>query len=217
VTDPRLALQVDTEVFARMDPLERARWRGERVEAQEARQEEAHRAAKRQEVEDNLARQEMLERQQIIERGYTDRELAHLRAEESAVREEKIAELEAELAKLDPARTVKRAETQRAVQAAEDARLLEAARAVSPFMAAEIARFHRRQGREVSRSSRPFDVSRGLGDGDFDVPDCAECVKAGATAEESALIHLDPEAPAPVQQADQVRYGGTGWPAEISR
>jgi hypothetical protein len=46
--------------------------------------------------------------------------------------------------------------------------------------------------------SRPFaSVSRGVGDGHFDVPECGDCVAVGATAEESLLIHQDPQ-PLPV-------------------
>jgi hypothetical protein len=46
--------------------------------------------------------------------------------------------------------------------------------------------------RTASRAGRRPFVSRGLGDGHFDVPGCPDCIKAGATAEESVLIHLDP-------------------------
>jgi hypothetical protein len=56
------------------------------------------------------------------------------------------------------------------------------------------------QERERSRPRElpPFgSVSRGVGDGHFDVPECRECVAAGATAEESLLIHNDPQ-PLPV-------------------
>jgi hypothetical protein len=41
-------------------------------------------------------------------------------------------------------------------------------------------------------------VARALGDGNFDVPDCPACVKAGATEAESFLLHSDPDHPVPV-------------------
>jgi hypothetical protein len=50
--------------------------------------------------------------------------------------------------------------------------------------------------RPVPQERPPF-ASRGVGDGHFDVPECRECVAVGATAEESLLIHNDPQ-PLPV-------------------
>jgi hypothetical protein len=41
-------------------------------------------------------------------------------------------------------------------------------------------------------------VARALGDGRFDVPNCPECIKAGATEAESFLLHSDPDGPVPV-------------------
>ena len=63
---------------------------------------------------------------------------------------------------------------------------------------AEVTRSQVAEARERSRPrERPPFASRGVGDGHFDVPECGECVAVGATAEESLLIHQDPQ-PLPV-------------------
>jgi hypothetical protein len=53
------------------------------------------------------------------------------------------------------------------------------------------------QSQVAGTRERPPFASRGVGDGHFDVPECGECVAVGATAEESLLIHQDPQ-PLPV-------------------
>jgi hypothetical protein len=58
---------------------------------------------------------------------------------------------------------------------------------------------------------RPFagrSASRALGDGEFDVPECLQCVSAGATAEESALMHLDTDLALPPPGTQAVRVAG---------
>jgi hypothetical protein len=84
-------------------------------------------------------------------------------------------------------------------------RLLAAARAASAdeFMRGQMEAFEAR--RATRRAARAF------GDGHFDVPECAECVKAGATVVESFLIHSDPD-PLPVPDEDDYQR-----PAEIDR
>lgn len=217
--DPRIAMQGDIPV---RHPLERARQRGEAADQQEERKAELERQARREQIEAQLAQRAAIERQEILQYGYTTAELAKLRAEESAAKEEQIAALQEQMDRLDPARAqVKRART----AAAEDDRLLEAARASAndPFMADQLRRFRQRQGREVSRSRRPFDVLTRS-------EQCLWCTEQNVSDEESYLLHSDPQFNLPVTppgraedagqqqaEADQRRYGGTGWPAEISR
>lgn len=100
-----------------------------------------------------------------------------------------------------------------------DDELIEAARAISPFMRDQLARFHQRRGPEVSRS-RPFDVLTRA-------EDCRWCIEQDVSDEDSYLLHHDPEYNVPItpplklepgpEPAQQTRYTGTGWPAEISR
>jgi hypothetical protein len=61
----------------------------------------------------------------------------------------------------------------------------------------------------ASRGRRPF-ASRG----DVAEPDCLECAAAGATAEESFLIHQDPE-PVPVPDEDAGRGVAAYAPGEV--
>src|SRR5438045_25623 len=132
--DPLDELRADIRV---MDPLTRARERGERAEQAEERQAELERQARAERAEANLAQRAALDRAQLLARGYTDSELMHHQATQEAVKAERVAELEAELEKIDPARaTAKRAVTARAARDAADERLLAEARrsAADPFM-----------------------------------------------------------------------------------
>jgi hypothetical protein len=90
-------------------------------------------------------------------------------------------------------------------------RLLAAARAASAdeFMRGQMEAF------EARRASRR--AARAFGDGHFDVPECAECVAAGATVVESFLIHSDPD-PLPVPDEDEYQQRGSLYSAgEITR
>jgi hypothetical protein len=195
MTDPLAALRGDIEL---VHPLERARQRGEAAELREERAAELERQARREEAEAHLAQRAALDRAQLLARGYTDSELAHHQAQQDAVKEEKIAELEAELAKLDPARAaVKRAETVRAAQDLADRELLARAREPDPFMAGQIERFHRRRGAEVSRSRLPFDRAIGRSE------QCLWCIEQNVDDETSYLLHSDPELNVPVTPPGQ--------------
>ncbi len=181
--DPRRELRVDDEFLRGLHPLQRARMNGEAAEKLEAKQAEARRAAKQAEIEGHLHQLEVRERQELVQRGYTTAELLQLRAQESADREEKVAELEAELAALNPQRAqARRAEMMRAVQRAEDERVLAEAQRSSAdgYMRSHVRRLEQRRAAEVSRS-RPFASRSGVS--------CEECAAAGATPEESAQIH----------------------------
>jgi hypothetical protein len=48
-------------------------------------------------------------------------------------------------------------------------------------------------------------------------PECLDCIEQGATAEESFLLHSDPEVPVPVRTVPDHppvsgKRSGTGWP-----
>jgi hypothetical protein len=222
MTDPLAALRGDIDELRNMHPLERARQRGEAAEAAENRRSELARQERQEQIANDLAQMEMRERAEIAQQGFTTRELRHLEAERRDAAAEKIALLEQELGRLDPARAaVKRGETQRAAQAAEDARLLAEFRrqAEDPFMAGELARFHRSRGPEVSRS-RPFDVITRS-------EQCLWCIEQNVSDEEAVLLHHDPELavpvtppgqqPEPAQQSEVDRLTALGYSAGTAR
>jgi hypothetical protein len=60
-------------------------------------------------------------------------------------------------------------------------------------------------------------VARALGDGRFDVPDCPECVKAGATEDESFLLHSDPDKVVPVPVPGDTDRSAVPYGQEITR
>jgi len=157
--DPLQQLRGDIDELRGLHPLDRARARAEVAEAAEIRKDELARQARREQVQNDLARLEMVERAEVATQGYTSRELARQRAEDAALKQEKITLLEEQLERLDPQRAaVKRAQTRRAAQDMEDARVLARAREIScdPFMRAEVARFDQRQAaRDISRSAPP--------------------------------------------------------------
>ena len=72
-----------------------------------------------------------VERQQLVTRGYTDRQLLEQQAQAEAARNERIAELEAELERIDPRRRAARAaESQRMAAGAKIEDTLRRARSV---------------------------------------------------------------------------------------
>ncbi len=77
------------------------------------------------------------------------------------------------------------------------------------FMRDQGARFRaRRGGREVSRSTPSGEVF------------CLDCIELNAAAEESILIHAEPDAPPPRTVPDYAprrsrRASGTGWPSQV--
>jgi hypothetical protein len=109
-------------------------------------------------------------------------------------------------------RAADRGESRAASRARVDAMLTDAAERNA------LKRWHRERpetlalisrARRGSRAPRRGTAVRALGDGNFDVPACVGCIQAGATAEESFLIHSDPDwrpgVPDPVQR-DTGRY-----------
>jgi fused signal recognition particle receptor len=117
----------------------------------EDRQAEARRAERADEREGMLMAEAAAERQQLATRGWTDRELAVRQAQMEAERADRIAELEAELDRLDPQRrAARRADAQR--MAAE--RTLERAQKVDAegYMARAVAEFGQR--RQIQRQQQ---------------------------------------------------------------
>jgi hypothetical protein len=191
-----------------------------REDYREAREDEARQIARAEAEDARVAAAEHAARMFEYQHGYSQAEHRQALAEFAVAREQRRAGAEYGSAQraavfidgvpLAPRETAGAA----ASRQAEDERLIEEARRSSqdPFMRDQVRRLEQRRGREVSRSAVPF-ASRALGDGRFDVPQCPECVRAGATAEESFLIHSDPQAPASVSGA---RQAATGY-REISR
>jgi hypothetical protein len=221
MTDPLNNLRADIPV---LHPLERARQRGEAAEAREAREDQARQLARAEAEEARVAAAEHAARCFEVEHGYSQSEWRQAVSEMAVAAEQRRAGAEYGSAQraavyvggveLRPRETAAAA----SAHASADEELLEAARAVSPFMAGQIARFRQRQGREVSRSRRPFDV---IGRAE----ECRWCIEQNVSDEQSYLLHHDPEynvpitpplapqpEPDPQPAADRLRHTGTGWP-----
>lgn len=148
--DPLAQLRGDVP---HLDPLTRARLAGQAAEDREWRQAEADREAAVERFQANLAQQAAVERSELMAQGYTTRELREHQQQADALRQERVAELEAELAKLDPAR---RANARRSQSDVDAAVLLARARQAgdSPFMRKEVAELERREQRRRDEIER---------------------------------------------------------------
>lgn len=147
---------------ARGDPFSRALAASARTDRREEREQAERMAERAAAIEGGLMYQEALDRSQIATRGVSDREMAVRQARAEAARQERIAELEAELDRLDPVRRAARqAEGVRMAKDAADDRLLARATAAGadPFMKQEIRRFHER-GAARERADRRAELAR---------------------------------------------------------
>lgn len=145
--------------------LERLSYFGDLADQAEARQAEEQRAERAAQREAALMAAGAAERAQVFTRGYSDAELARHQGEQEARRQERVAELEAELDRIDPKRArVRQAETQRAMAAYEAEQTLRRARetAADPFMRRQREAFHER---EIARKSagRQAEMARHAG------------------------------------------------------
>jgi hypothetical protein len=165
MTNPLAFLQGDIDQLRGIHPLERARVAQEQVDAVEERRAEAQRQAQRDKFENDLARMAAIERAEIARQGYTTAELHRHQAAEQAERAERIAALETELNRLDPARAaVSRFKLERGAAETAERALLERARTPDEFMQAEVRRFEqrreadelRRMGAEQARLERGY-------------------------------------------------------------
>ena len=134
---------------------------GGKEDAKEERQRQNDLAERRNQAEATLMGRMAQDRLQLAVRGYTDDQLAAYNAERKAVRDERIAQLEAELDHLDPARARVKAQRSREAQ---DAVTLARARAAGQdeYMRREVQRFDARQadrGAELARK-RQDELSR---------------------------------------------------------
>ena len=99
--DPLAQLRGDVPVLS---PLDRARLAGTAAEEREWKQTETARAEAVERFQTNLAQQAAVERSELMAQGYTNRELREHQQQADALRQERVAELEAELARIDPRR-----------------------------------------------------------------------------------------------------------------
>jgi hypothetical protein len=163
MADPLAMLRGDISELANLDPLERARRHGLRGDVIEQRAEAERRAAATERFATNVMMAEAAERQQIAAQGYSDRQLAEHRQQVEAARAERVAELWAELERVDPQlAAAKRAEAARTSQAAEMEATLARARAVSrdPFMRRMREQWHEREARRGRQPAVYSEISR---------------------------------------------------------
>lgn len=146
--DPAESLRGD---IPEMSPLDRARLFGADAEVREERDRLRRQAERRAEIEAAVAQRTALDRAQKLARGYTDAELQEFNAEREAAQAERIAELEAQLDRLDPKRRRVQAQRQRDAQ---DAALLVRARQPDEFMQRQVAELERRRQDDGDRRYR---------------------------------------------------------------